>query len=100
MPERGGDDLTGRADFIASRPGSIPPRSEETFGLTFDRIEARDRTAGADDVRLDCGPIGKVGGGFDSITDSVRRGEAKFDRSKEGRECVRGAGWRRGVKSG
>ena len=38
-------------------PPSIPPRTEEAPGLTFDGIEAGRHAARADDVRLDRRPV-------------------------------------------
>ena len=51
-------------------PPSIPSRTEESFGLAFDGIEAGNHAARADDVRLDRRPVREVGGRFDSVADS------------------------------
>ena len=39
-------------------------------------MEARDHAAGAEDVRLDRGPVGEIGGRFDPLADPVRGVEA------------------------
>ena len=86
--------------MLLGRWTSIPARTEEALGLTFDGIEASNNAASADDVSLNRGPVREIGGGFDSVADPVRGVEAIFGGRADRRERIGNAQRGCGVEAG